>query len=161
RAAAACRPPRPDRVLVRVLPGLGGGQDGGNGRALPARGARPLRLPPRLLLARTGARPAQPRAGLDGEVRVGPEGLAQDRPRLPLSAGRARPAVRLASTLVVVSLFVFAVLVSARPAAAAESAASGERGTVFMSARPGRIVVADEATFSRTAEIPLATARGG
>jgi hypothetical protein len=73
-----------------------------------------------------------------------------------LSAAPERPAASVASALVVVSL-----LLPATCVAAAESAASAERGTVFLSARPGRIVVADEATFTRTADIPLATARGG
>jgi hypothetical protein len=72
-----------------------------------------------------------------------------------LSAAPERPAASLASALVV------SLLLPVAAVAAAESAASAERGTVLMSARPGRIVVADEATFTRTADIPLATARGG
>jgi hypothetical protein len=60
----------------------------------------------------------------------------------------------------VAALLAVFVLLSPGPIAA-ESAATTERGTVFMSARPGRIVVADEATFKATGEIPLATARSG
>ena len=88
RAAAgrtAHRAPRAARLLVRVLAGLGGRQQRRHGRAVPAGRARPVRLPSHLLLAGARAGSLQPRARLDGEVRVRAEGLAQDRPDLPMS----------------------------------------------------------------------------
>src|SRR5262249_10743633 len=45
--------------------------------------------------------------------------------------------------------------------ASAGEAPSGERGTLFMTARPGRILVADEDTFKVTGEIPLPKTRPG
>lgn len=43
----------------------------------------------------------------------------------------------------------------------AESPASGGRGTLYLSARPGRIVIADEASFRILGEIPLPKAAPG
>ena len=84
-AAAAAGPAHSARLLDAVLAGLGGGPHRRHRRALPAGRARSVRLPPRLLLAGAGARPAEPRARLDEEVRGGPERLAQDRHHLPVS----------------------------------------------------------------------------
>ena len=85
-AAAAGRAAHSARLLDDFLAGLGSRSHGRHGRTLPAGRARPVRLPPRLLLAGAGARSAQPRAGLDEEVRRRAEGLAQDRPDLPVTA---------------------------------------------------------------------------
>ena len=57
-AAAARRAAHPARLLARLLAGLGSRPHGRHRRALPAGGARPLRLPRQLLLAGAGARPA-------------------------------------------------------------------------------------------------------
>ena len=75
-AAAAAGAAHPARLLDGVRAGLGSRSHRRHRRAVPAGRARPVRLPPRLLLARAGARPAEPRAGLDQEVRRRPEGLA-------------------------------------------------------------------------------------
>src|ERR1019366_1139144 len=56
----------------------------------PAGGARPLRLSHHLFLAGSRARPVQPGAGLDREVRVRAEGLAEDRPDLSMSGTSRR-----------------------------------------------------------------------
>jgi len=45
--------------------------------------------------------------------------------------------------------------------AAAEGPVSGGNGTLYMSARPGRILIADESTFRITGEIPLPKAQPG
>ena len=81
---AADRAARPTRLLVRVFAGVGGGQQRRHRGALPAGGARSVRLPPHVLLAGARTRSVQLRSGLDGEVRVRAEGLAQDRSRLPM-----------------------------------------------------------------------------
>src|SRR5262245_11290834 len=47
------------------------------------------------------------------------------------------------------------------PTPVAAEAPSGEWGTLFMTARPGRILVADEGTFKVTGEIPLPKTRPG
>jgi hypothetical protein len=53
-------------------------------------------------------------------------------------------------------------LLASRPGpAASEATATGERGTLFLSARPGRILIAEEGTFKITGEIPLPKARPG
>ena len=43
----------------------------------------------------------------------------------------------------------------------AEEPVSGGRGTLYMAARPGRVLIVDEATFRVTGEIPLPRARPG
>ena len=75
----------PAGLLVRVLAGLGSRQQRRHGGTVPAGGARSVRLPPHLLLAGARAGSLQLRARLDREVRVRAEGLAQDRPDLPMS----------------------------------------------------------------------------
>ena len=82
-AAAARGAAHPAGLLAGVLAGLGGRSRRRHRRAVLAGGARPVRLPHGLLLAGPRARSAQSRARLDGQVRRGPEGLAQDRPGVP------------------------------------------------------------------------------
>lgn len=50
-------------------------------------------------------------------------------------------------------------VVAAAPGAAAAEPGSGGSGTLYMSARPGRVVIAEEATFRVIGEIPLPKAR--
>ena len=45
--------------------------------------------------------------------------------------------------------------------ALADEPVSGGRGTLYMAARPGRVLIVDEATFKITGEIALPRARGG
>ena len=45
--------------------------------------------------------------------------------------------------------------------AAAQEPVSGGHGTLYMTARPGRVIIVDEATFRITGEIPLPQARPG
>ena len=60
------------------LPGWEADSNGGRGGPVPAGRARPVRLPPRLLLAGAGAGPVESRPRLDGQMRRGAEGLAED-----------------------------------------------------------------------------------
>ena len=80
------------RLLVRLFAWMGGRQQRRHRRSLPAGRARSVRLPSHLLLAGARARSLQLRARLDREVRVGAEGLAQDRPDFPMSALSSRRA---------------------------------------------------------------------
>src|SRR5262245_52361874 len=74
-------------------------------------------------------------------------------------AGRRFPApCSRAGALTLSSSIVLAVC--SLPSLAGE-APSGEPGTLFMTARPGRILVADEDTFKVTGEIPLPKTRPG
>src|SRR5262245_56524378 len=143
-APAAAGSTRRSGLLLRVLPGMGGGQERWHRGTLPAGRARSVRLPSGLLLAGAGAGPAQPRPRLDGPMRRCTKGLAQDRPRVPVRAA--------------VLLFIAAVAASA---AAEGPVSGGGRGTLYMSARPGRILVADEASFRIVGEIPLPNAQPG
>ena len=73
RAAAgrtANRAAHPARLLVRFLAWLGGRQQRRHGWPLPAGRARPVRLPPHVLLAGARARSVQLCARLDREVRI-------------------------------------------------------------------------------------------
>ena len=60
------------------LPGWEADSNGGAAGPVPAGRARPVRLSPRLLLAGAGAGPVESRARLDGQMRRGAEGLAED-----------------------------------------------------------------------------------
>jgi hypothetical protein len=53
------------------------------------------------------------------------------------------------------------VLAAAARVAAAQDPVSGGSGTLYMSARPGRILIVEEATFRVTGEIPLPRAQPG
>ena len=93
-AAAAGAAAHSHRLLAGVLARLGGRSQRRHGRPVPAGRARSVRLPHGLLLAGAGAGSVESRARLDGQVRGGAEGLAQDRPDLPgreeVAAARAR-----------------------------------------------------------------------
>ena len=56
--------------------------------------------------------------------------------------------------------FLVAAMALAAPARAEEPVAGGH-GTLYMAARPGRVLIVDEATFKITGEIPLPRARPG
>ena len=101
RAAAAARAAaHSERLLAGLLAGLGSGSQRRHGGAVPAGRARPVRLPHGLLLAGAGARPAQSRARLDGQMRGGAEGLAQDRSDLSRTRSERRIAADTQSRLV-------------------------------------------------------------
>src|SRR5436190_15584824 len=73
-------------MFARLLAGMGSRSQRRHGGIVPAGRARSLRLPHGLLLAGAGARPVESRARLDREMRRGPEGLAQDRSRFPVTS---------------------------------------------------------------------------
>jgi hypothetical protein len=58
-------------------------------------------------------------------------------------------------------LAAFAAAVAAALPAISEGLVSGGNGTLYMTARPGRILIADEATFRTNGEIPLPKAQPG
>ena len=82
-AATARAAAHSDRLLAGVFARLGSGPQRRHRGTVSAGRARSVRLPHGLLLAGAGARPAESRARLDGEMRRGAERLAQDRSDLP------------------------------------------------------------------------------
>src|SRR6185369_17699459 len=98
-------------------------------------------------LARAGAGSAESRAGLDQEVRGGPEGLAQDRRHLPVK--HALPAL-----LVVLVLAAPALQGQTKPAPKPAVPSAGN-GTMYIGSYKGVIFVVDEATEKVTKEIPV------
>jgi hypothetical protein len=119
-------------------PGWEVDSNGGTGRVVPASRTRSVRLLPDLLLAGARARPLQSRARLDREMRVRAEGLAQDRPDLPMS--------RAAAGLIALSLAVSvagAQGTSARP----DPVTPGGNGTIYVGTYARNILVLDEATM--------------
>ena len=72
-------------------------------------------------------------------MRGGPEGLAQDRPDLPVSA----------------RLFVVAALAAGLSAEAADKLGGGGDGTLYYAGRPNKIFIMDEATLKPAGEIAL------
>src|SRR5438309_1964437 len=112
-------------MLASVLTRMGGGSERRHGGLVPAGGARPVRLPHRLLLARASSRPAQSRSRLDEQVRFRRKGLAQDRPRISMT--------RLIALLATVTTAIAADL-------------TGGNSKLYIGGRPGQIMILDEAT---------------
>src|SRR5207253_388327 len=109
-----------------------------------------------LLLAGARARSLQPCARLDGEVRVRSEGLAQDRPDLPmslssnviLSAAKDPCAPRRNSSARLRGPSRFALRMTILACAAAPLAAQGGgNGTLYIGTYGRQILVMDEATM--------------
>src|SRR6266704_58328 len=150
RAAAQRRPPDrtfSDRMLARVLSRLGGRSEWRDGGTVPAGRAGSLRLSYRLLLAGAGAGPVESRPRLDGEMRRGPEGLAQDRSHLP---------VIIMKRLALVSgavLLAGAALLNAQKAKPAGGIAGN--GTLIIGAYPKQFWIIDEATEKTVGSIPF------
>src|SRR5690606_33015143 len=154
------------RLHLPLLAGLGDGAQGGRGGAVRAGGAGHLRLAPGVFLAGAGAGPAQPCAGLDRQVRRGPEGLAQHRPGVPMSrstrGGRRRPGGRVLALAGMAGGMALAVA-AAEPAALQAQAA--EAAAVRAAVHPGdakmyigtyrNIVIIDEATSTVEGGIDL------
>src|SRR4030095_12968306 len=122
--------------------------------AVPAGGARPVRLPHHLLLAGARARSLQLRARLDGKMRVRSERLAKNRSHLPMTRQKRRnhePAPNRAQGFRALLAGAVSLLAGVVPV----QAQSGGNATIYVGTYAKKILVLNESNLKVVDSIPV------